>query len=262
MVARHGGWLDPWAGLVAGVSGGLAWAVTAPATAAAVPLGLGVAAAVLGAHAAVTALSRRRREPAAPGEAELPEPERDSPAARWQARALTALAELREVAGPLERAPAAVVDVVERATGMERQVRRLAGQATAVARARRRITVSTLEPERDRLRERLARLEAETTSPRSAEIGVQLRSSLRSVEEQLAVAERLAVAHEALLARLQSTALGLEGLIARAAEVVAMSVTLDGGASGDRITELATALEGLRAGMVEAEQLSRRALGQ
>ncbi|HZB50418.1 MAG TPA: hypothetical protein VE547_15110, partial [Mycobacteriales bacterium] len=50
--------LDPWGGLVAGVAGGLAWAVV-PVGAAALPLGLGVAAVVYGVKVGVSLLARR-----------------------------------------------------------------------------------------------------------------------------------------------------------------------------------------------------------
>jgi hypothetical protein len=82
--------------------------------------------------------------------------------------------------------------------------------------------------------------------------------SLDSVSEQLEVARRLAGARDELLARMQATALTLDGLVARTAEVLAMSVSGGVDASEDRLAALAADLDGLRSGLAEAEAVSRR----
>ncbi|MBI3687934.1 MAG: hypothetical protein HY241_11485 [Actinobacteria bacterium] len=253
--------LDPWGGIVAGVAGGMAWAVTASATGAAVPIGLGVAAAVYGTKVAVGALTGQRGRPVR-AEPELPSPERGSAADLWQTRALRAIDDLHELTRSQPDGPAALLAVDERTAGTRQLVRRLAGQAAAVGQALRRIPAPALADERDRLRAQLARVDRAGSGVPPDEVSVQRRSSLRSVEEQLAVAERLAMAQDTLIARLQSTALGLEGLIARTAEVLAMSVSMSAGAADDQIVELAGELDGLRAGMAETERLSRQVLGR
>ena len=84
--------------------------------------------------------------------------------------------------------------------------------------------------------------------------------SLASVSDQLQVAQRLAGARDELLARMQATALSLEGLVARTAELLAMSVSGGVDASADRLADLAADLDGLRTGLAEAEAVSRRVL--
>jgi hypothetical protein len=81
-----------------------------------------------------------------------------------------------------------------------------------------------------------------------------------SVTEQLQVAERLAGARDELLARMQATALTLEGLVARTAEVLAMSVSGGVDVSADRLADLTADLDGLRSGLAEADAVSRRVL--
>ena len=63
-----------------------------------------------------------------------------------------------------------------------------------------------------------------------------------------------------LLARLESGTLGLERLVAQLAEILALSETATSPVEGAKQLEaLADELEGLRAGLAETEQLSRRA---
>jgi hypothetical protein len=81
------------------------------------------------------------------------------------------------------------------------------------------------------------------------------------VTEQLAVAGRLAQARDELLARMQATTLSLEGLVARTAELLAMSVSGGVDLSADRLAGLSGDLDGLRAGLAEADAVSRRVLG-
>lgn len=244
--------VDPWGGIVAGVAGGLAWAVAAPVGVVALPIGLGVAAVVYGAKVAASALTARTHPPRGPGE--LPHPERGSAAEVWQNRALLAIKDLHDLSSTAPDAPRALRSVDEGASQTEAQVRRLAGQATAVTRALYRIATPRLAEER-------ARLQAEVEGSASAELREEHRRSLRSVEEQLAVAERLTSARDTLLARLQSTALGLEGLVARATEVLALSASAGAGEMADTgIAGLAAELEGLRAGLEETEELSRQVL--
>ncbi len=83
---------------------------------------------------------------------------------------------------------------------------------------------------------------------------------MNSLGQQLEIHDRLSSARDKLPARMQATALGLEGLGARSAELVALSA-----ASGsthtaeDRlIAELTADLDAMRAGLAEVESLRRR----
>jgi hypothetical protein len=246
--------LDPWGGVVAGVAGGLTWAV-ASASAAAVPLGIGVAAAVYVAKIGATALADRGRRGSGRDPAALPAPRRGSPAAQWLDRAQAAarsLAELVDRPGPadeqgrLEAVRDGAQDAVE-------TMRRFAGQVAAVESALARVPTARLDAERARLTEALRH-------SRTADLRAERQRALDSVRQQLEVAARLADARDTVLARMQSTALGLEGLVARTAELVALGASAGVDFTADRIAQLGSDLDGLRAGLAEAEEVSRRVL--
>jgi hypothetical protein len=132
-------------------------------------------------------------------------------------------------------------------------MRRFAGQVTAVENALDHIPTARLEAERDRLAEAVR-------YARTPDLRDERRRALDSVEQQLAVAGRLGDARDMILARMQATALGLEGLVARTAELLALAASSGVDDSADRIGELTSELDGLRAGLAEAEEVSRRVL--
>lgn len=253
--------VDPWGGLVAGVAGGLAWAV-ASASGAAVPLGLGVAAAVYGAKVGAGLIARRLDRTAAAvdpaGLADpvpLQAPRRGGAAEAWLARATGAVRSLAELAGSPQSADsrAQLAPVQAGAAETADTMRRFAGQVTAVEDALDRVPVPRLHADR-------ARLVEAVRAAGSPAMRAEQQRALDSVDGQLAVAGRLADARDTLLARMQATALGLEGLVARAAEVLALAASSGVDTSADRIAELAGDLDGLRAGLAEAAEVSRRVL--
>jgi len=245
---------DPWGLVVAGVSGGMAWAVLGGAVgAAALPVGVAVGAAVLGVKVVSGVLLSRGpdREP----RAELLRPARGTPADGWLRRAEAAvrsLDDLRGSAGPAARST--VASTVQEAREVLDALERLGSQAAAVDGALARVDGPGLDAEAAHLRE-LAR--------RPAPPGVQaeVARSAAAVADRIAVRDRLQAAQASVLARMQAVALGLEGLVARLAEVLALAATtghLDDAAGS--VAEVAGELEGLRAGLAEAEALSRGAL--
>jgi hypothetical protein len=249
--------LDPWGGVVAGVAGGLAWAVV-PIGAAALPLGLGVAAVVYGVKVAAS-LVGRRSEPdegdSAVADVPLRRPPRGSPAEQWLVRAEQAersLADLTAAPGnAIARSQLGPVrDGAAEAVGT---LRRLGGQVTAVEDALERVQVGRLQAERQRLVHAVAAAGGER-------LRAERQRSLDSVTEQLAVAGRLADARETLLARMQATVFTVEGLVARTAEVLAMSASGGVDVTADRLADLSADLDGLRTGLAEAEAVSRRVL--
>jgi hypothetical protein len=246
--------LDPWGGVIAGVAGGLAWAV-APLGPVALPVGLGVAAVVYGVKVGAGLLTRDRDRPADDPAPELRRPRRGSLAEQWLVRAEQADRSLAELA----RSPgstAAREQLVPVRAGVAdalTTMRRLAGQVTAVEDAADRIQPSRLAMERDRLAAAVADAPSDL-------VRAQQQRSLDSVTEQLQVAARLGGARTELLARMQATALTLEGLVARTAEVLAMSVSGGVDTTEDRLADLAADLDGLRSGVAEAEAVSRRVL--
>jgi hypothetical protein len=244
---------DPWSYVLGGLAGGMTWAVLT-GVAVAAPAALAVGAAVFGAKVVAGAFTdrgqarqRRRRE------RRLPVLSRTDEAA-WLARAEQAQRAFADIA---RSAPEGPVAERVRAFGAETDqslasLDRLAGQASAVRVALGRIDPRRLVAERDRL--------AAAPSPDPAVAAERARSAA-AVQSQLDAYQRLLLALTTVLARLESGALGLEGLVARLAEVVALTETSATASDGlSQVDDLATELEGLRAGLVEAEGVSTRAI--
>jgi hypothetical protein len=239
---------DPWGLLLGATAGGTAWAVGLPALA-----GVGVGAAVWLTKAVADRLERRRRPGAARLEQRRLPVERRAPEGRWLERAQRAAESFSQLGGGMSAGPLA-----ERVAMMAPKVRdtvvaleRLAGQATAVGQAIARLDGRFLAAEAERLRAGRARA--------SGEVADELDRSLASVRAQREVLERLAAARDSVLARLESGTLGLESLLARLVELEAMAAA---GPSGDpnEVEQLSDELEGIRQGLAETEEVSRRAL--
>jgi len=253
---------EPWGIVAAGLLGGVGAAVTgalAPAgLLVGVPVGLGIAGVVYAVRVGLGALTDRApravSQPADPG---LPAPPRGSPAHRWLRRAEAAVATLHQQTesprDPTLRGQ--ICDVDDEAAGALADLRRLAGQVTLVDQALAGIPV-------DRLRQELASIQHSTRGLPPGPLREEQERALHAVGDQLDVARRLADARDTLLARMQSAVLGLEGLVARLAELLALHATTSGGSlTATRVAELTGDLEGMRAGLAEAEKLSRSALG-
>ena len=238
---------DPWGLVVAGVAGGLVWALSAPVAAA-----VGVGAAVYGVKAVTGLLVNRDR----PKRRELVRPPRESAAAHFLERAEIAVQSLDEMAASTDGGPTgvAVRSAADEAGSTLTDLARVAAQVTAVEAALGRVAVRGLDEE-------AARLEAGIRQARSPETRAQVERSAAAVRDRIEVRDRLLGARETLLARMEAVAHGLEGLGARLAEVLALSATSGGvDTSADQIADLALELDGLRAGLAETEALSRRAL--
>jgi hypothetical protein len=237
---------DPWSLVLAGIAGGLGWAIGLPVAAAA-----GIGAAVYGVKVLAGSLVDRRPALSA---GELPVRSR-STEAWWLERAQRAAKTFRGLSQSAHPGPVSerLASMNEQVTGTLEGVRRLAGQASAVGDALGRIDAEQLVEE-DR------RLEAQAESATNDEVRAETARSRGSVEEQLDVYGRLQEAGAKLQARMESAVLGLEGLVARLVEVLALVQTQSPVEGAQRIDALADELEGLRAGLAETESLSRRVL--
>ncbi|MGH9194409.1 MAG: hypothetical protein ACRD1T_01550 [Acidimicrobiia bacterium] len=239
---------DPRGLLLAGITGGLAWAAGVPVLAAA-----GVGAAVYGIKVAVGAALVRSGRPRSARRLPI---RSNSPEDRWLRRASRALKRFEALQGSVRPGP-----VAEKCEAIGREAEnaieamvRLAGQVSAVSSALSHVDGQLLRSEEERLREELKRQYSE-------EIRRELEKSTESIQEQLDVHGRLQQAGSALLARMESSTIGLEGLVARLAEILALTETSGGGPEGlKQIDELSLELEGLRTGLIETEDLSRKAL--
>lgn len=245
---------DPWGLLVGGLAGGLGWAIGIPAVAAAA-----IGAAVWGVKAvAGTVVDRTTLE-------EYPVSRRapaiairtGSPEHRLVQRAEKATESFRKLAVDAPAGP-----VSDRAENMGDQaattvegVKRLASQASAVTAAMERV-----DPKR--LGEEEARLQAQRKNSSNDVLRIEIDRSLASLADQRGVRRRLEQARETVIARLEATVIGLESLVARLVEVLAMveaSAPLEGASKIDALSE---ELEGLRNGLAETEALSRSVLSQ
>jgi hypothetical protein len=237
---------EPWGLVLAATSAGMAWAVQLPVVAA---LGIGVA--VLAARAGV-AVATREKEPerrearvldVAPGSAE----------ANWLRRAEGAADGFVSLGASLDAGPLAdrVADMEPVVRETLATLRRLAGRASATGNALARVDLESVTRERRTLEKSL----------KSAQEAVRgdLEQALAAVQAQADVHARLSGAREKLLAQLQSGALGLDSLVARVAELTAATtdVAVDTGA----VRELSDQLEGIRQGVLETEQATRKSLG-
>ncbi len=237
---------EPWGLLLAATSAGAAWAVQLPVVAA-----IGVGVTVLAARAGVAAATRAK--PAAePEERAFPDVEPGSAEADWLRRAEAAADGFESISGALDTGPLA-----ERVADMEPVVRetvdtlrRLAGRASATGKALARVDLGAVSAEKARLTKDLKTADDD--------IRGDLLQSLEAVQAQEDVHTRLSSARRKLLAQLRSGALGLDGLVARAAELSA--ATGDSLLDTTTIGELSEQLEGIRRGVVETEEATRRSL--
>ncbi|GGM58244.1 hypothetical protein ACFFX1_51465 [Dactylosporangium sucinum] len=254
---------EPWGLVAAGILGGMGGAVAAALAPAGllvgVPVGLAVAGAVYGIRVGLGAMTDRggSTRPQVKPAANLPSPPRGSDAERWLRRAEAAVRTLRQQSegspDPVLRGQIGEVD--DQAAAALDDLARFAGQVTLIEQSAARINAPQLEQDRGQLHRGLRGVPA-------GPLREERERALRAITDQLDVARRLREAREMLLARMQAAVLGLEGLVARMSELLALHATTAGGTSltASRVAELTNDLEGLRAGLAEAEQLSRSAL--
>jgi hypothetical protein len=236
---------DPWGPLVGAVAGGLAWAVGA-----AVPVAGAVGLAVYGVKIALAAASGAEPDP--PG---VRRPHPDSSAGLWLRRGEAAVRALQDMARETSGSPGptdeAAREAATEAESIVASMRRLGGHVVTIGEALTRTDSPHLDDEAERLRTLAERAPGDVSAQRSAD----------AVADRVAVRDRLRLALTELEGRLQSSALGLEGLVARVAEVRAAAASVgDVDLSAESLHELTTEVEGLRQGLAAAERVATRAL--
>jgi hypothetical protein len=244
---------DPWGLLVAATGGGLTWAIAGNEPIA-IPAAIGVAAIALAVKSVTGALMGDKK----PAGGELLPVRQGSPEEAWFGRAQNAARSLRDVAAGARPGPIAerLDQVVKESAGTIDDLRRLAGQASAVTAAMWRVDVPTLQRE-------LKALQRSRNNAASPKIQLEIDRAILGMQGQLDVHERLYDVASSLLARMQSGTVGLESLVARVAELVAIADASPSAVTGvAELDELASELEALRLGLAETEELSRRALGE
>ena len=239
---------DPWgplfgviAGGVAGVGLSLGW-----------PVALGIGATVYGVKVAVGALTGD-----GPGASQEPpvRPRYGTPAFDWLKRAEAATRSLEDMArhatgtSPTDLAVRRAADEARDVLG---EMQRLGGQSAAVMGAMTRVNAPGLDAEAAQLQA------AASQNPGDASA----QASYQAMRDRLAVRDRLQQAGTALDGRLQASALGLEGLVARVAELAATANAVGQvDPTPADLAQLTTELDGLRVGLADAAQVAQRALG-
>jgi len=198
-----------------------------------------------------------RRRSTGPPQPPLVPPRRGSPAEVWLRRAERAVRSLADLGHTIAPGPTAeqLADVQQRAAGTLDGIRRIGSQVTLVDQAIARIPSPALTERRGRLAVELA------SAAGADELQESQRQAIADIDAQLASDRRLRATRDGLLARMEAAAVGLEGLVSRAAEASALAAAATPDVAANEIAELATELEGLRLGLAETEQLSRGTLG-
>ncbi len=208
--------------------------------------------AVVGVNATTGALRRERAAAPAP----LPAPPvAGSPEARLLERGNAAAAAFGEIAASL---PAEVL--AERSTDVRRQARLalamltdLGRQSATVANLLERLGAGGFREERELIRRRLAKADSRQR--------IDLGQSLAALETRAEARRNLLDAQSRLRLRMETVTYGMEGLVARLAELAALadsgSLTVD----ADRIDQLTLELEGLRQGLIQTDHLGRMTAG-
>lgn len=190
------------------------------------------------------ALSYRRTPRLAPG----------TPEALWIARAEGAVASIRRLSASAGSGAVAdrCVVIAKQAADAVVILRRLAYQSGLVSRLAGSTDLAELRRTDASLRHQLSVL-SEGPAHRQNEY------ALRSLTARVEAGERLEATQGELMGRIEGAALGLEGLVARVAEIVARS-EFGSDLAAPRIDELAAELDTLRAALIETEDLGRHAL--
>jgi hypothetical protein len=248
---------DPWGWLVAGVSGGIGWAALAGVSAAALPVGIVIGAAVLGTKVAIGAATRPRSQQkleyadrSRPDELPLPPP--NSPAALLLQRgdgAVRRIAALTEAPGdPWLRDQ--VADVDDESAEALAALREVGGRVTLVEQSMAGSDLRRLDAE-------TARLRSSASAATDDRLRAETERALTALSQQREVAVRLVTLRDTLLARMETAVLGLEGLAARMGEVVALGATaIEHDKAAELVGSLTTELETMRSGLDDARRLA------
>lgn len=253
---------DPWASVMGLGAGGVVFAAT-PGMAIATVAGAGVAALVYGGKVGATALIGRNSSggptPAGAGNAGMQptgrlRPRRGSAAEVWNGRCAKALRQMRTV---IDGCPNGSLrddlEAIEMQTvGTTERIDNLASEVAALDLGIERIATRALYDQRAAFGTVDAIAEPEKASAATA------------VNDQIDAYERLMATRGAVLSRMESTTLGIEGLNAQIAELIATSMSAAGAGGYGSVVDVGVLqddLEAIRAGLAESEAYLARVLG-
>ncbi len=251
---------DPWGWLVAGVTGGVGWAVlagTALVPGAAVAAGVGIAAAVLGTKVAVGVARGSgdddAADPAQRPRDRLPLPPRGSIQADLLDRSRAAVDRIADlaarpgdpwVAGELRQ-------VLTEARPVADSLGELAGRVTIV-------DSSIVAARPDSLAGEIAALQGRIALTSDADVRREQERALAALDAQADSVDRLLRRRDTLLAQMQGATVGLEGLASRSGELVALGPAGEDTEEASRIVgDLTASLDSVRMGIDEARSILR-----
>jgi hypothetical protein len=251
---------DPWGWLVAGVSGGVGWAVLAtPLGPAAIAVGAGIGAVVLGTKVALGA-ARGGSEGAAAARDHgdrprdrLPEAPRGTIQADLQDRSRAAVERMNDLAGrPSDPWLAGEVQsVLSESRPVVLSVREMAGRVTILDNS-----IAAARPEA--LAREIADLQRRFARTTDASVRAEQERTLAALDSQADSVDRLLRRRDTLLAQMQAATVGLEGLAARTGELVALGPASHDTDEATRIVaDLTSSLDAVRAGVDEARAILR-----
>lgn len=244
---------DPWGWLVAGIAGGVGWAVLAPLGAAAIPVGLAIGGAVLGTKVAIGSLTSPRHQDR-PRKSQLPPPPQGSPQAYLLSRAEQAQRRIKELSEtPGDASLLAQIGTVDdEVEGLvDERLADLAGRVTVAD-----LSLASARP--DVLQVEQSRSEAAVAAETDAATKAERQRTLAALTAQVEAVQRLGKLRQRLLSKMETAVVGLEGLAARMGELVALGTDpVAHDRSADVLDQLTTELDTVRSGLSEAEALSK-----
>jgi len=167
----------------------------------------------------------------------------------WSVRAEIAVRSLRQLSRRAKPGP-----VAERCRSIADGASETLGQLAELAAHDATVGALLTDLERVPLAEERGALERELRTATSLD-RADLARSLAAVDRQAAVRDQLIASRRSLQRRMRTVAIGLEGLVAQLAQILALTGGI--GSADDRVAELEGELEALRAGLDETEAYGR-----
>lgn len=246
---------DPWGWLLAAFSGGLGWAVLSGAPSpTAVVAGAAIGTAVLGAKVVIgSATSAPKQLEAARPRDRLPEIPRASAQHSMVVRARRAVDRMRDLAGRPSDAwlRAEAMAVVAQSEPVLDSLTDLGGRVTV-------LDISIQDSDPRALAQEMSRLQAQLSSTSDPAVRADQERALAALDSQSESIARLLRLRDSLLAQMQASAVSMESMATRTAELVALGTASYENDEALRIVaDMTTSLDSVRAGIDEARKVLR-----
>lgn len=244
---------DPWGWLVAAIAGGVGWAALAPLGPAAIPVGLGIGAAVLGTKVAI-GVATSPHSAKEPRRTALPRAPQGSRQEYLLARGEAAQLRITELSeAPVDESLLAQISLMDdEVEGLvDVRLADLAGRVTVAD-----LSLASARP--DVLQVEHQRAQAAVAAETDLATKTERERTLAALTAQVEAVQRIGKLRDRLLSKMETAVVGLEGLAARMGELVALgSDPVAHDRSAEVLEQLTTELDTVRSGLTEAEALSK-----